>query len=188
MRYRFCSSCTEAMEKERIGETSASRHTEAGAETEAAETPFQGYNCIMIYSADREKLLFCKRLKDPYKGKYNLVGGKIEDGENHFDAAYRELLEETGIGRADVTLSHMMDFTYYNQQCFVEVYVGVLMKEVALVPETHPLYWLAVNEDFFDLNRFAGEGNIGHMVQQVNDYGAGVLDVKRQTGKEKPET
>ncbi len=39
----------------------------------------QGYNCIMVYSKDGEKLLLCRRTKDPYMGKYNLVGGKIED-------------------------------------------------------------------------------------------------------------
>lgn len=37
----------------------------------------------------------------------------------------------------------------------------------------HPLEWLALDEDFFDLNKFAGEGNIGHMVEQVNIYGMG---------------
>ena len=37
----------------------------------------QGYNCIMVYKDEqRKELLFCKRKKDPYKGKFNLVGGK----------------------------------------------------------------------------------------------------------------
>ncbi|MFP3472321.1 NUDIX hydrolase, partial [Micrococcus sp. SIMBA_144] len=42
-------------------------------------------------------IMFCERLKNPYKGLSNLVGGKIEDGEKGIDAAYRELLEETNI-------------------------------------------------------------------------------------------
>ncbi len=69
----------------------------------------QGYNCILVYSEDRREILFCKRLNDPYEGMYNLVGGKIEPGEDGFHAAYRELFEETGISREDVTLYHMMD-------------------------------------------------------------------------------
>lgn len=40
--------------------------------------------------------------------------------------------------------------------------------------EIHPLYWLELNEDFFNTRRFAGEGNIGHMVEQVMQYGSGV--------------
>lgn len=67
----------------------------------------------------------------------------------------------------------MMDFTYYNQNCYVEIYTGVLKGDVELVSEKHPLCWLDSGEDFFDLERFAGEGNIGHMVQQVKDYGRG---------------
>ncbi|MDO4486733.1 MAG: NUDIX hydrolase [Bacillota bacterium] len=133
----------------------------------------QGYNCIMIYDEKKNRLLFCKRISDPYKGMFNLVGGKIDDGENHLDAAYRELKEETGITDKDVMLSHMMDFVYYNQQCYVEIYAGVLNKTVKLIPEKHPLHWLSINEDFFDLEKFAGEGNIGHMVQQVDIYGMG---------------
>lgn len=134
----------------------------------------QGYNCIMVYNnSQREKLLFCKRLSDPYKGKYNLVGGKIEQGEDGFSAAYRELAEETGITREDIELKHMMDFTYYNQNCVVEVYVGALNKDKTLRSEKHPLLWMSAEEDFFDLERFAGEGNIGHMVEQVKIYGEG---------------
>ena len=35
--------------------------------------------------------------KEPYKGMYNFVGGKVEEGETNDEAAYRELFEETGI-------------------------------------------------------------------------------------------
>ena len=135
----------------------------------------QGYNCIMVYKdSSRKKLLFCKRMKDPYKGKYNLVGGKIETGESGAEAAYRELREETGITEEDICLKHMMDFTYFNQNCRVEVYTGILNKEKELREEIHPLLWLDSTEDFFDLDRFAGEGNIGHMMEQIKIYGEGV--------------
>lgn len=141
----------------------------------------QGYNCIMVYKDEqRKELLFCKRKKDPYKGKFNLVGGKIEPEENGFDAAYRELEEETGITREEICLRHMMDFTYFNQNCTVEVYVGVLEREKDLRAETHPLYWLSTEEDLFDLEKFAGEGNIGHMVQQVVCYGDGACELEEK--------
>lgn len=136
----------------------------------------QGYNCIMVYNQQKDRLLFCKRMKDPYEGMYNLVGGKIEPGEDGLQAAYRELEEETGITPADIELFHMMDFTYYNQNCCVEIYVGTLQRDVPLRAETHPLCWLSLQEDFFDLQRFAGEGNIGHMVEQVKVYGPGEKD------------
>jgi len=127
----------------------------------------------MIYSLDRKKLLLCKRVKDPYMGLYNLVGGKIEKDEDGYDAAYRELEEETGIAPDQVRLSHMMDFTYYNQNCYVEVYVGEVDERMKLTVELHPLSWLSVEENYFDSTRFAGEGNIGHMIEQFRIYGTG---------------
>lgn len=136
----------------------------------------QGYNCIMVFSQDNKKILFCKRTKDPYKGLYNLVGGKIEENEDGFEAAYRELKEETGISAYDISLNHMMDFTYYNQNCYVEVYVGILINRVELTEELHPLEWISVDANFFDSKKFAGEGNIGHMVEQVKTYGMGIKD------------
>lgn len=134
----------------------------------------QGYNCIMVFSRDKRKLLFCKRASEPYLGLYNLVGGKIEKGENGYEAAYRELKEETGIDRDSILLHHMMDFTYYNQDCYVEVYAGYLERDVILKEEAHKLVWLDMDENFFDDTRFAGEGNIGHMVEQVKIYGMGI--------------
>ena len=128
----------------------------------------------MVYSMDQQKLLFCKRTKDPYKGLYNLVGGKIEKGEDSTKAAYRELEEETGIKSHQIKLYHMMDFKYYNQDCNVEVYVGILNQEVELKEEAHPLVWLNIKENFFEQQRFAGEGNIGHMVEQVKQFGMGI--------------
>ncbi len=150
------------------------------AEKRKRDGKMQRYNCIMTYKKGGKELLFCRRTKDPYKGKYNLVGGKIEQGEDGFHAAYRELYEETGISEEQVTLKHMMDFTYYNQGCYVEIYVGFLESEVVLREEKHPLVFLELEkEDFFSLEKFAGEGNIGHMIEQVKDYGEGIAEEKQ---------
>lgn len=128
----------------------------------------QGYNVIMVYNKELDKILMCKRLKNPYKGLSNLVGGKIEIGENGLESAYRELSEETGISKKDITLKHLMDFTYYYQNCYVEVYVGKLRYEIEVFGEENILYWSELNNNYFDISLFAGEGNIGHMIEQVN--------------------
>jgi 8-oxo-dGTP diphosphatase len=128
----------------------------------------QGYNVLMVYNPDMSKLLMCERLKNPYKGLSNLVGGKIEKGETGLDAAYRELLEETTVSKKDITLHHLMDFTYYLHDCYVEVYVGRLKRDVSVSGEENILYWSDLNNNFFDMSIYAGEGNIGHMIEQVN--------------------
>jgi len=135
-----------------------------------------GYNCIMVYSPDRSEILMCKRVKQPYLGLYNLVGGHIESGETGEDAAYRELFEETGIGRDDIKLKHLMDFTYYNQDCYVEVWCGRLKSRKHVCGDENPLEWLTLDRDFFTMEKFAGEGNIGHMIEQIKQFGDGYLD------------
>ena len=76
----------------------------------------RGVNLIAVFNKEQNKVLMCKRRKDPYKGLLNFVGGKIKDGEEHFASAYRELFEEninlitkecsdlTGDGRFNVEL------------------------------------------------------------------------------------
>lgn len=135
----------------------------------------QGYNVIIVYNKNLDKILMCKRLKNPYKGLDNLVGGKIEAGENGLESAYRELFEETSISKESITLRHLMDFTYYYQNCYVEVYVGKLKEEVTVFGEENELYWSDLDHNFFDMSLYAGEGNIGHMLEQVNMYKDSIL-------------
>lgn len=132
-------------------------------------------NVIIVYNKEEDKILMCKREKEPYKGKFNLVGGKVEQDEDELHAAYRELREETGITNKDITLTHIMNFQYKMQDMELEVYAGKLNKSVNLIEELNKLYWIDKNENFFDLEKYAGEGNIGHMVQQVEIYKDKVL-------------
>lgn len=127
----------------------------------------QGYNLIVVFSPDREKMLMCRRIKEPYKGLINFVGGKIEPGESGFDAAYRELYEETGISRRDIELVHLLDFSYPLDPCYVEVYAGQLKRETEPVGDENPLFWSGLDCDFFDMKQYAGEGNIGHIMEHV---------------------
>lgn len=44
-----------------------------------------------------DELLLLKRFKEPFKGYYVPVGGKLDPNETPLDAAIRETFEETGI-------------------------------------------------------------------------------------------
>ena len=135
-------------------------------------------NVVLVYHYKEDKILMCKREKEPYKGKFNLVGGKVEENENELDAAYRELQEETGITAKDIILTHIMNFQYKMFDTELEVFAGKLNKNVKLIEEVNKLYWMDKKENFFDINKFAGEGNIEHMIQQVEIYKDEVLKVK----------
>lgn len=127
----------------------------------------QGYNLIAVFSHDGQKMLMCRRIKEPYKGLMNFVGGKIEPDEDSEAAAYRELFEETGICRKDIQLIHLMDFSYPLDPCYVEVYSGQLKREVSVSGEENPLFWSGLDCDFFDMSKYAGEGNIGHIMEHI---------------------
>lgn len=124
------------------------------------------YNMIVVFNKELSKVLVCKRTKEPYKGMYNLVGGKIEN-EDNYSEAYRELKEETNISKDDIELIHFMDLTYITWNKSLEVYYGVLNKEVTLIEEENKLEWVDINDNFFNMDKYAGEGNIGHIIEEI---------------------
>lgn len=126
-------------------------------------------NLILVFNKTQSDILMCQRMTDPYLGLYNFVGGKVEQGEIPIDCAYRELFEETGIQKEDILLTHMMDYVYKIDQLTINIYYGVLNKTVTLIEEKHPLIWFDVETNFMD-ERFAGEGNIPHMVKCAQYY------------------
>ena len=93
-------------------------------------------NLIVVFSPNLEKALFCIRAKEPYKGLYNFVGGKVEENESNDNAAYRELFEETGVSNKDIELEHFMDLNYFKYENNLQVYYGILKHEVNLVEKT----------------------------------------------------
>lgn len=83
------------------------------------------------------------------------------------DAAYRELFEETGISRGDIRLAHVMDQVYHCANCYVQVFAGRLGRDMDVYGDENELLWMDAAENFFDPARFAGDGNIGHILLTV---------------------
>ncbi len=125
------------------------------------------YNVIVVFNEKFDEVLMCKRTKEPYKGMYNLVGGKIEKDNDGLNEAYRELKEETNIGKEDIDLIHFMNFEYITFNKSIEVYYGILNKNVKLIEEVNKLEWVSINDNFFDMSKYAGEGNIGHIIEEI---------------------
>ncbi|WP_281821657.1 NUDIX hydrolase, partial [Eisenbergiella massiliensis] len=105
-------------------------------------------NIIAVFDKEKEKVLVCRRRKNPYKGLLNFVGGKIEKEEDGLTAAYRELWEETGITDADIELTHLMDFNYLVFDNWLEVYFGRLNKDFTVRGEENELLWIDISSDF----------------------------------------
>ena len=127
-------------------------------------------NLIVVFNKSLDKILFCIRAKEPYKGLYNFVGGKIEKNETNDKAAYRELFEETGISNEDIELDHFMDLNYFKDEKNLQVYYGILKHEVVLVEEKNKLEWVTINDELLDNSSFAGNYNIPHIIRQIKIY------------------
>lgn len=126
-------------------------------------------NLLIVFDSTMTFILFCKRQKNPYKGKYNFVGGKIETKDSYAEA-YRELLEETGISSDEIILHHFMDMVFHTPNDFLlELFVGQLEKEVVLVPELHPLEWHPITNDFYS-DTYAVKGQIGFIIEEAKYY------------------
>ena len=127
-------------------------------------------NLIVVFNNDLEKVLFCIRAKEPYKGLYNFVGGKVEDNETNDEAAYRELFEETGISHNDIELDQFMDLNYFKYENNLQVYYGILKHRVDLIEEKNKLEWLTINDELLNNSKFAGNYNIPHIIRQIKVY------------------
>ena len=127
-------------------------------------------NLIVVFNNNLEKVLFCIRAKEPYKGLYNFVGGKVEEDETNDEAAYRELFEETGIGRNDIELDHFMDLNYFKYENNIQVFYGILKHKVTLMEEENKLEWVVINDELLNNEKFAGNYNIPHIIRQIKTY------------------
>ena len=85
-------------------------------------------NVILVYNEDKTKILMCKREKNPYKGLFNLVGGKLEEGETEIEGAYRELEEETGLVAEGVELLHSIYPTPAYTDEIIYIYIAKNVK------------------------------------------------------------
>ena len=73
---------------------------------EYPERPFVGVGVIVLHN---EEVLLVQRGKSPNKGHWSIPGGKQRLGETIFQAARREIFEETGVKVDQLALIDVVD-------------------------------------------------------------------------------
>lgn len=62
----------------------------------------------------------------------------------------------------DVVINLFWKSLYKDNKQYVKKQYGVL-----LIEEVNKLEWIDINDNFFDLKKYAGEGNIGHIIEEI---------------------
>ena len=60
-----------------------------------------------------------------------------------------------------------MNLSYIKWNKELEVYYGILNKNITLKEEVNKLAWVSSNHNFYDNSRNAGEENIGHIIEEI---------------------
>lgn len=49
----------------------------------------------------------------------------------------------------------------------LEIYCGISNTNISLIEEVNKLKWVPIDDNFFVTNKYAGEGNIGHIIEEI---------------------
>ena len=82
---------------------------------------------VYAYLKYRNKIILIKKGRGPYKGRWDLPGGKIDFGESPKQALEREIMEETGLRIKSAVLTNAIG---YKKQTSKEIlhHVGIIYK------------------------------------------------------------
>ncbi len=115
----------------------------------------------LVYVQRENKTLMLHRIKkkeDIHEGKYNGVGGKIEDGESPEECAIRETLEETGLKIKNPKLKGILTFPKFlqNEDWIVFVFTTKEFEGKIIESEEGKLEWIN-NDKLLKLNLWEGD-------------------------------
>jgi 8-oxo-dGTP diphosphatase len=116
--------------------------------------------CYLINRSNNSTLMIYRNKKenDYHKGKWNGLGGKLEQGESPEECAIREIKEESGLEVKSLKMKGIITFPMFdgNDDWYVfffisDQYEGNLINS----PEGH-LQWIP-NEKLIDINLWEGD-------------------------------
>ncbi|MEI2664203.1 NUDIX hydrolase [Rossellomorea sp. LJF3] len=119
---------------------------------------------------DQHKVLLVKRAESVLKDEWCYIGGGIEEGEKAWEAAYREVEEETGITNLSLYSANTFDRIYSIEGNYIyiaPVFVGFVAddQEVVLNEEHSDYRWLSF-EDAMGIVSFPGNEEVLSFIEK----------------------
>ena len=115
----------------------------------------------LCYLSDGKKTLMLHRVKkenDMHEGKWNGLGGKIENGESPEECIIREVKEESGLKIKNPSLKGILTFPKFDEidDWIVFVYTATRFTGKLIDSDEGELHWVS-NEKVIDLNLWEGD-------------------------------
>lgn len=117
-----------------------------------------GVATVLLKKIENEyKVLLLKRATPVLKDVWCYVGGSIEKGEEAWEAALREIKEETGITNVKLYTSNKFDQIYSYKENFIyvaPVFVGYVedQQDVTINDEHSEYKWLSIEEAIYTVS------------------------------------
>jgi 8-oxo-dGTP diphosphatase len=98
----------------------------------------RGENVLLLKGSEKKRL---------WPGLYNGIGGHVENGEDIYSAAQRELREEAGLISTDLELRGVLTVeTRVNPGICVFIFVGSCLEENFEQSHEGSLYWINISD------------------------------------------
>ncbi|XMB67651.1 NUDIX domain-containing protein [Mycoplasmatota bacterium zrk1] len=130
----------------------------------------------MVFDPSREHLLMIKRHINPYQGKINGIGGKVDKDENPTEAMVRELKEETNYDLDKLsTFEFIMTVNFKEDNSKLHVFYMKTKKKYPIeIRYSHEgtFNWYNIKKhNLFDAqdDNIAGEGSIAFFTKFIID-------------------
>lgn len=127
--------------------------------------------CVSVYIVHSNNYLLIRRSGPYLKNTWQMVSGKIESGEKAYEAALREVFEETGLIPDKLYSADAVETFYMasiDKVTFVPVFVGFIdeLRQVKLSPREHDAYEWLIFEDAKERLLFAEQKRI---ISQIHE-------------------
>lgn len=112
----------------------------------------RGVAVVLLKEIEQEyRVLLLKRTTSVLRGEWCYIGGAIEKGEKAWEAAFREVEEETGVTKVDLYVSNKFDQFYSPMEEYIyiaPVFVGFVdsAQSITLNDEHSEFQWLTFHE------------------------------------------